>query len=276
MLVSRSTTSQVLRPKPMSRTPIQPNSKLDLTGLNYIEDSWLSMECGFRCFEVRAGKASDLEREPLPADRALFTARIDTRDVGMADGLIRKGFALVDTALTFVSAPGSGCDSGEQAPSEGIIVEEGEEEDVDLVEGIAGSAFEHSRFHRDPNFPSVIADRIKQKWARNLVMGHRGTGCLVGRRDNRVVSFLGYLKVDYPRPSFVIDLLAVAGDERGRGAGRTTVGAMQSMAARCARSIIVGTQISNGASVRMYEATGFRLESSAYILHGHTFSSETR
>lgn len=260
----------------MSRRTVKFDSTLDVSGLNCVEDSWLSTECGFACYEVQSGEASGLEHEPITEARSLFTARVDTRDAKTVNGLIRKGFALVDSALTLVSVPSSGYDSGEQAPSEEIIVERAAADDVDAVKGIARSAFHHSRFHCDPRFPSAIADRIKEAWARNLVMGQRGAGCLVGRRNGRVVSFLGYLQVESPSPSFVIDLVAVSTEERGRGIGRATIAAMQAMSARHARSIIVGTQVSNIASVGMYEAMGFRLESSTYILHGHSFCPETQ
>ena len=248
---------------------------LDVVGLRCIEDGWLTRATGFDCFVVKPENSVLAQPRRGSHNRAFFTAKVSVSDLARVRSLTQRGFDLVDTALTFRCEPDLHyvAKGAELAPN--IVINSATADDLKAAEALAGVAFRHSRFHLDPRFPSAIADQVKRLWTRNIVMGERGAGCLVGHRDGRVVSFLGYQQAGQSNPAYVIDLMAVSPEEQGRGVGRATLGVMLDRATQDGRAVVAGTQAANTASVRMYEAMGFRLESATYVMHGHAMTSET-
>jgi len=181
--------------------------------------------------------------------------------------MVSRGFRLVDTAITLrCDAPlDSRRNSSETLD---FSVDKARSQDRRQVELIASSGFRHSRFHLDPNFPNDIADEIKRSWASNLVLGERGDGCLVARRNDRVVGFLGYASSQ--DEDFKIDLIAVAKSCRGKGIGSGLVSALQHLAYKQGYAVTVGTQAVNSGSVRLYESLGFRFHSAYHVMHGYS------
>jgi ribosomal protein S18 acetylase RimI-like enzyme len=68
----------------------------------------------------------------------------------------------------------------------------------------------------------------------------------------------------------VIDLIAVATDAHGRGAGSALTAAFAGLYTGMPR--VVGTQIANVPSIRLYTKLGFALARSQYVLHLHAGS----
>lgn len=246
---------------------------LDLVGLNCVVDSWLSQAVGMPCYNVKASEIHLESADPHGAP-AFYAAKVDVNDVARVDDLARRGFRLVDTALTLRHDLQQEAATAAPIPLLNLVIDEARQDDVDDVAVIAACTFRFSRFHLDLRFPSDAADRIKREWARNLVSGERGAGCLVARKAGRVVAFLGYLHVDEPLPMAVIDLIAVDSDEQGAGVGAAIVSALLVTAGLQGRAVLVGTQAANRGSVRLYESLGFRLDSASYVLHGHMPASE--
>lgn len=247
----------------------------DLAGLNFKEDSWLSQAAGMKALNVTENDAgATAPRIELgETDRIFVTAKVPVSDIEVVSDLTERGFAIVDTALSFHWTPtgDASLPDGENTPlaSSGLIVRAAEKSDADSVGLLAGRAFTGSRFHLDPDFLEEKARVIKCDWARNLVLGRRGDQCIVATCNGRVIGFLGILKQDNDVPAYVIDLIAVDPDFQRGGVGMSLVISLLNNATRVGRNVIVGTQAANVASVRFYEALGFRYAGACYVLHAH-------
>jgi ribosomal protein S18 acetylase RimI-like enzyme len=218
-------------------------------------DVWLSDVLGFSAYLTDASGDA-------PADdaRSLTYAKVDVADTESVARLTARGFSVVDVNLTFVHR-GTRPDS----PST-VLVEPARPEHGEALVDIAGRCFRFSRFHLDPFLPDELADRVKREWVRSYVAGTRGVELLAAVDEGRPVGFLAMLESGDAR---VIDLVGVAPDAQGRGAGRALVNAFVERHEGTGRELRVGTQAANAASVRLYEGAGFSLASAAYVLHLH-------
>lgn len=206
-------------------------------------------------------------------------AKVPTHQTTDVADLASLGFVVVDTQLVFTLTPTilsdvawnlvetKATDAAEPVEvswADGVG-------DVEAVGRLAERSFRCSRFHLDPQIPDHHANRIKQAWAANLAAQRRGNGCLVARIDGGVVGFLGVVLVGSgDETTAVIDLIAVSPAYQGRQIGRLLVGRFAEWAiGQAAGKLVVGTQAANVMSVRFYESLGFRLSSSAYVLHRH-------
>ena len=129
---------------------------------------------------------------------------------------------------------------------------------------IAGSAFRYSRFHLDPWVGNELAHHIKREWIRNYVLRKRGDALLVARHEGRPVGFLAAL---VSHGTAVIDLVAAAPDSSRMGIGAALTHAFAERYRDVPR--LVGTQVSNMPSIRLYTKLGFELLHSQYVLHHH-------
>lgn len=244
---------------------------LDLSGLCLRSDPWLSTTARIDCYQVIGVKGMPARLPPREFEKALYTAQVQVSDVKALTALTRRGFRMVDAAITLRSRE-FGCSITGRGDPGHVTVRHSTEADLPSVDAIAKNAFQKSRFHLDPLIPDTVANEIKRVWARNLVLGERGDGCLVASYNERVVGFIGYLSpADEP---VVIDLIAVDHTVRGRGVGRTLVAEIQRFGNSLGHGVQVGTQLANRESVRMYEDLGFRFEKAVYTLHGHTDALE--
>jgi GNAT superfamily N-acetyltransferase len=250
-------------------------------------DAWLSEVMNRPVFRVDgSGDTADLAAHTGAHRGGFYFAKVATDSVEDVAQLARLGFSVVDTNVTFeltdnetqyvvdavalprtstrdmrkpVDAPrapaagGDELDIGEVKPAE-----------TDAVLDIAGSAFRYSRFHLDPRIDNALAHTIKREWIRNYVLGKRGAGLLVARERGRPIGFLAHLVT---KGTAVIDLIAVATDAHGRGAGSALTAAFAGLYTGMPR--VVGTQIANVPSIRLYTRLGFALARSQYVLHAH-------
>lgn len=189
--------------------------------------------------------------------RGFYFAKVATDRVGDVQTLSALGFVVVDTNVTFDLAReiplSTTIDVGEIRPGE---------EDATLA--IAGSAFRYSRFHLDPRVGLELAHHVKREWIANYVKRVRGDTLLVARDQGRIVGFLAPIVA---HGTAVIDLVAVATDANGRGVGSALCAAFANRYRGMPR--IVGTQIANVPSIRLYTKLGFVFSKSAYVLHLH-------
>ncbi|MFN8121901.1 MAG: GNAT family N-acetyltransferase [Thermoleophilia bacterium] len=194
------------------------------------------------------------------AGGSLYFIRVPASDTERVSELARLGFEVVDCGITLSRAP-------EPAVEDPASVIEAGPEHAGRVAIIGGSAFAMSRFHLDPHMHPGSADAIKREWARNCATGGRGVATLVALHDGEVAGFLAVLAAG---EDHVIDLVAVDGRYRGLGIGRSLVQAFIARFGPRSAQLLVGTQAANVASLRMYEALGFRVQSSHYAMHLHT------
>lgn len=175
--------------------------------------------------------------------------------------LEQLGFTIAESTVTLeVHTPPWSPPAG-SAP---LLLREAAPGDCAQVLSIAAAAFTNSRFHRDPLLAPYAA-RVKAAWAENFFRGTRGERMLIAEHGTEVVGFNQLL---YPSPDrAVIDLIAVAPAARGAGVGAALITALATP--RCPRTVQVGTQAHNTASLRLYEKLGFGLKSAGYTLHYH-------
>lgn len=232
-----------------------------------IADAWLTEKLGKPAFHLvgdLGGGQFQTELRPQLRGRLFVDAKVAVDDAAAASVVQTLGFALIDTNLRFIlrrtAAPAwdGKTDVGFATPDM-----------AQTVGRIAENAFTHDRFHRDPAVGANVARRLKGDWARNFFAGKRGDWMVVAREHGVPTGFLQLLRG--PQDALIIDLIAVADPHRRSG----RAGAMIAFAAAhcpAAGSLVVGTQLANLASVRLYEGLGFRLDAAEHVFHHHSES----
>jgi ribosomal protein S18 acetylase RimI-like enzyme len=221
-----------------------------------LTDDWLSAEIDRPAFRVKPSfTRGELDR--LPKSGIFAYAKVDVADVASVRRLEDLGFRVVDCGvfLRQRAAP----EAGKTAPFEVRKAVPGDEE---AVAAIARDSFEFSRFHLDPSFTKETADRVKESWVRNFFRGKRGDALFVVVDGGRIAGFSQMLK---DADGWIIDLIAVGGAHRGKGAGRALIAGLN----RELGPLSVGTQVANAPSLRLYARAGFEVVSSQYVLHLH-------
>jgi ribosomal protein S18 acetylase RimI-like enzyme len=221
-------------------------------------DAWLAEVMNRPVFRVDgSGATTELAAHLAAQSGAFYFVKVASDRVEDVAALSKLGFVVVDTNVTFELAS----EVRSESSTEVSDMRPGE---ADAVLDIAGSAFRFSRFHLDPRVGDALAHHIKREWIRNYVLGKRGAGLLVARDGGRPIGFLAHL---VSHGTAVIDLIAVATDAHGKGAGSALCAAFAQRYAGMPR--IVGTQVANVPSVRLYTKLGFALARSQYVLHAH-------
>jgi ribosomal protein S18 acetylase RimI-like enzyme len=216
-----------------------------------------------------------LSRHPLPGEEAAFSrecagrmaapgffasAKVPVRDVAGLEVLMRAGFALVDTNLRFERPAGPGVPSAWSG-----TIRFAEPRDEAEVRRMAAENLTLSRFHLDPRIGAETAAWLKAEWAGNFFSGRRGHAMAVAEERGGLAGFLLLLASG---SDLVIDLVAVDVPFRRRGVAAAMLGFAMSSLPGFGR-VLTGTQAANAASVRFYEAQGFRFDAAAHMLHAH-------
>jgi ribosomal protein S18 acetylase RimI-like enzyme len=239
---------------------------------SFSADAWLSDTLGKPVFKLAEGGEEpsqaqlEAQMEQLAAGRAaFFYAKVPTRQVGKATTLVRSGFAVVDTAITFAWRG-----SARDRPA-AVTVTPAQPDQHGAVASIAGSAFRWSRFHLDPRISDEAANLVKRRWIENYLSGKRGAALYVAQADGAVAGFLAVLESQsHDRSAAIIDLIAVAPGLQGRGIGGALVDAFVAEWRGKVDELRVGTQAANIQSLRFYENAGFRIAETSFVLHAHT------
>lgn len=237
-------------------------------GFRAEHDPWLSQVLERPTFRVAAQEcvggpeASDASWLHRPG---FYYAKVATTDLARVHALTDLGFRVVDVSLVLDRSPGSVPDRPSAA-----LVRPATPEDAEALLDIAGSCFVYSRFHLDPRFPRLVADRVKREWVRSYVEGRRGEILTVAELDGKPAGFLAALRAEcHGRTARVIDLIGVAKSAQGCGFGKALVQDFITAAGPPVELLRVGTQAANVPSMRLYEQCGFRLSESVYVMHAH-------
>lgn len=218
-------------------------------------DPWLAEVMNRPVFRVDGTGSTDELARQLRA--GFFFAKLATDRVADVQALSALKFSVVDTNVTFEAIQ-------EVEARRDFEVGELIEGEAEAVLAIAGTAFRYSRFHLDPQVDDTLAHHIKREWIRNYVLRKRGDALLVARDRGRPCGFLAALT---SHGTAVIDLIAVSPDASGRGVGSALTAAFTERYRGMRR--MVGTQVANIPSIRLYTKLGFALASSHYVLHAH-------
>jgi ribosomal protein S18 acetylase RimI-like enzyme len=166
--------------------------------------------------------------------------------------LAEQGFSKIER-LVFMSRAVEGPDPEHEVTA-------ARPEDIETMAAIAASSYSYDRFHAEPLFPGKAADRIHERWCRGSFAG-RADAILTVRDAGGVVA--GYCTCILPRRSGAqpgwIDMIAVRGDSRRAGYGRTLVlGALRFFRNAAAAAAALSTQGHNRPAFALYEKLGFR------------------
>jgi ribosomal protein S18 acetylase RimI-like enzyme len=243
-----------------------------------LTDNWLTDMMGTPVYRVDL--SAEVSSESLASrvaahiqerDRAFYWAKVDTQRTDLVRSLGAVGFYVVDTNVSFELAR-----EPVSVESE-VVVEEFRSDHEAAVLAIAASAFRRDRFHLDPLIPNDVADRIKREWCRNYAVKARGDRLFVAEMEGQPAGFLAALTggPDSGRVA-VIDLIGVAPAFQRRKVGLALSRAFIRHYRPVAASLQVGTQVSNIASIRLYERLGFTALRSQYVLHLHVDKRRAR
>lgn len=192
-----------------------------------------------------AGRAEEAVRRGRDAGAVLISCRTE----GDGKALSAAGFSKVETLVTLE------CSSFKAvvARSSEVPVRAGGPGDIPACRGIAAEALRWDRFHADPRIDNGAADGLKADWIENDLKG-RADRTFVAETGGAVVGFCAMLL----RPDLaVIDLIAVAPGEQGKGIGRALVAAAIDHYRDSVAAIRVGTQAANPQSLTFYHSLGF-------------------
>jgi len=212
-------------------------------------DNWLSKLIGKDVYNWESNDYGKL------SGKGLFCSKVDiNNDPNL---WYEMGFNHITTEITFERMP---VVYPVILPTEDPLPEYHEQ-----ILALAETGFSQDRFHKDPDMPFQIANKIKKEWIRSYLNNKRGESLLVSvSHDGRVRGFLAPMIKD----SFaIIDLIAVHEDFRKQGIGEGLVRTF--MTRYYNHKYRVGTQLENIASIRMYEKCGFRMVSAKYVFHKH-------
>lgn len=239
-----------------------------MSGGRFEPDPWLSEKLGkpaFHCSSLPSDKESVAALRQRLSGKLFADARVEVSNSAGAGTAREVGFSLIDVGLKFRAAH-----EAITGPEEADLqVTFAEASMADAVGLIAEQNFRFDRFHRDPQISHAAADAIKLDWARNYFSGLRGDWMVVALDAREPVGFLQLLRGK--QDDLIIDLIAVSAAHQRKGIAR----AMISFAtAHCSSGpVMVGTQASNVASIRLYESIGFRFELAHYVFHHHGISA---
>jgi len=237
--------------------------------MKFIPDPWLSKVFGYDVIKVVLEKddlnnpAMVFPQSSLP-QRAFYYTKVPVTSVEQVGRLTHAGFRVIDVNVTFEREPEQQINSNNS-----ILVREVQPGDENAVLEIAETAFIYSRFHLDPLIPKELADRIKREWIANYIRRQRGEGLFVAEVEGKPAGFLALLATGDKEKTGVIDLIAVARNMQGRGVAKSLIGTHIEDAYQKYSHLIVGTQIANVPSMRLYEKCGYRISNSTYVLHAH-------
>lgn len=128
--------------------------------------------------------------------------------------------------------------------------------DVAAVMAITGEAIRTSHLHADPRLPAERTRALYAVWATNDVTG-RAQQTIVARAGRSLIGYLAVVAAPAAAPTTArIDLVAVAADWRGRGAGAALIAGFVDWLGDRPITATVGTQTRNPAR-RLYARCGF-------------------
>lgn len=234
-------------------------------------DEWLSAVLDQDVYRLLADEkfiesaVSDRGRWKPPFDgKPVFIyTKVSTDFTNRVACLESLGFDLIDTCVTFDKQIS---EQTAPTPRNKHLVRFAVPEDKEQVVELARGNFRYSRFHLDPLISEESANRIKMEWVRNYFAGLRGDQMIVSLVGKEVAGFLLILYQSSAR--LVIDLIAVDERFRGRGLAKDMI-AFAEHAYPSFSQLVVGTQVSNIPSLRLYEKMGFQICATQYVFHYH-------
>lgn len=234
---------------------------------NIIYDSWLSDILGREVYKIVIDKHL-LKKENLAklknlqSKKVFLYAKVPVDDLQSVKVLEDRRFHLVDTNVILEKFL-----SREARLTGRVSLRLAEPKDEIPLVALARKSFQFSRFHLDSHFSKETADHIKGEWVRNYFQGRRGQNMVVAVLNRGPKGFLQLIEIK--KDVLMIDLIATAKDMRNKGVACDMIQFAQSHCGRGFKRMAVGTQITNVASLCLYEKLGFQMKESFYVFHYH-------
>lgn len=222
---------------------------------------WDSGFFGFRIARVRPGVLTPEDAGQLDAWCAREKVRClyllcpadHTASIRVAED---HGYRLMDLRTTWRWQPGT------EAAKASVLARPARPEVGPALEAISRECYHDTRFYNDPGFPRPLVTRLYETWIRRSVEGF--ADAVLVTDDHAGPS--GYITCH--REGWRIGLVGVAERARGQGVGQALVaGALEWFKDRQAPEVLVVTQGRNAAALRLYQSSGFVLESIALWYH---------
>lgn len=236
--------------------------------VDLIQDNWLSEIFQGNVFKLVIKswpKKKSLNLNKLIDDfcikRPVFIyTKISVNAVDHIRALEECNFHLVDTNIVFqkrIDRSGS-----MRGP---VAVRLARPEDRDNVGCLARYSLVYSRFHLDQKIDIETANTVKANWAMNYFLKKRGNEMVVSELDSKII---GFLQLIYDKETLCIDLIAVDKNHRRKGIASSMIKFAENNIDGF-NYIEVGTQLSNSASLRLYEKLDFCIIDALYVFHYH-------
>jgi ribosomal protein S18 acetylase RimI-like enzyme len=223
------------------------------------DDFWLTEQFSYPVKKLQLGEGG--ETGHIADDNKIFIyATLPVEKTEYVNDLMQEGFSLIETQLQFKK------NNTSHSNLSTVSVRFANDQDKDALLAIAESSFSHSRFHKDPNIPNELANKIKRNWVANYFSGARGTHMVVGLDKDKPVGFTQIIKTQ--SDDMIIDLIAVDEPFRGKGFARAMITFAANNIPKI-QKLIVGTQLTNYSSIASYQKLGFTLDKASYTLHYH-------
>lgn len=150
-------------------------------------------------------------------------------------------------------------------PFQALDVAAGSPDDLAAIEGIAGTAFGHERFHADPRLPRGLGDARYRNWVRTS-LAHPRQRLDVLRDAGQPVAFFVTEALDDGTSYWHLN--AVAREAQGRGIGRRAWLTMIERAARDGATRVRSSIVMRNLRVlNLYASLGFRFEAPSVTFH---------
>ena len=247
---------------------------------NLIHDKWLSSIIKKNCYnlivdDVLISRSKQDGTEEFNWCQSICEKKIDSLFIQSKISVINNdfirfleelGFYLIDTNVTLKRIVDSQIVKTRIRDDHGIEIRYANNSDREGTVSVGNSTFIYSRFHLDPWFSNDLANIIKAQWVSNYFEGKRGEQMVVASMKDKIVGFLQILK---PRNDhFIIDLIGVDKEYQRRGIARRMIDyAIQNN--KDIQYIVVGTQIGNIPSIKLYQQMDFFFENAKYVFHFH-------
>lgn len=215
----------------------------------------------FRLTDVAAAREAlaGITTEP---GAVLVEVKVPVERVADVAALTALGFWVVDTAVQ-LDAPAPTLIAAAVPVGADSRVRDAEPTDREVVARIVGENMINSRYHLDPRIDPTRASAFKRAWVSNFFDGLRGQRLLVTVGARGVGAILLVLEKGNQG---VIDLIAVDQAHRGSHSAARLIQMWLTSSPHLA-SVLVGTQVSNLPSLRLYGRLGFRVCGASHVLH---------
>lgn len=138
--------------------------------------------------------------------------------------------------------------------------------DRNMVKSLAQNSFIYDRFHKDTAISNNMASNLKKRWVDNFFTGQRGNNLLVSDINDEIAGFILLIE---NKEEVIIDLIAVNKDYRKLGVAMNLIKESFNIYKNEKNFFIVATQITNIASLNLYQKIGFKIIDTNYVWHWH-------